>query len=298
MLSRTLESLGSAIIPNDLEIRITVVDNNSTDRTRHTVDSHSKKSDLKIDYAYEPRQGRSFALNKGIEFTDGDLVGMIDDDEEVDTNWFIRIESAFRQGDVDFIGGPYVPRWEARPPDWLPMDYLGVIGWVDAGSEMKPFGEEFEGILMGGNAIIARSMLQKVGPFLTTISRTGKRLLAGEDEDMYRRLLAAGARGFYLPDLIIYHHIPKERLTKKYFRKWCFWRGVSRGLIDREAPSAVAYLAGIPRWMCGKAVRGVVGKVKTGLGRRIEPARNFSNELAVWDLAGFFYGRHFYRSSR
>jgi hypothetical protein len=25
------------------------------------------------------------------------------------------------------------------------------------------------------------------------------------------------------------------------------------------------------------------------------PARRFSDELAAWDLAGFFYGKHFYR---
>jgi hypothetical protein len=25
------------------------------------------------------------------------------------------------------------------------------------------------------------------------------------------------------------------------------------------------------------------------------PDQSFSGELAVWDLAGFFYGKHFYR---
>ena len=35
---------------------------------------------------------------------------------------------------------------------------------------------------------------------------------------MYHRLLALGARGRYVPDLVIYHHVPAARLTKRYFR--------------------------------------------------------------------------------
>ena len=52
---------------------------------------------------------------------------------------------------------------------------------------------------MGGNAVIRRSMLEKVGPYKTWLGRTDKGLLSGEDEDMYHRLLAAGARGFTYP---------------------------------------------------------------------------------------------------
>jgi hypothetical protein len=148
---------------------------------------------------------------------------------------------------------------------------------------------------MGGNAVLTRSIVKKVGLYMTSLSRTGKRLLAGEDEDMYQRLLAAGARGFYLPDLIIHHYIPPERLTKRYFRKWCFWRGVSRGVLDKERQSPEVHLAGVPRWLYGEAARGMLRMGKRVIKRSIEPAQHFSDELAVWDLAGFFYGRHFYR---
>ena len=57
-----------------------------------------------------------------------------------------------------------------------------------------------------------------------------------EDEDTFKRLLASGARGWYRPELIVYHHLPPERLTKRYFRRWCFWRGVSLGILDRQQP--------------------------------------------------------------
>jgi hypothetical protein len=148
---------------------------------------------------------------------------------------------------------------------------------------------------MGGNAVIRRAVLDAVGNYKTSLGRTRTRLLAGEDEDMYRRLLDAGAVGLYIPDLIIYHRVPGERLTKRYFRRWCFWRGVSRGVLDREAPTGAVYLAGVPRWLYGRAARGLVSNVARAARRRSAPAEFFSNELAVWDLAGFFYGKHLYR---
>jgi hypothetical protein len=149
---------------------------------------------------------------------------------------------------------------------------------------------------MGGNAVIRRSILERVGPYSVDLGRTpGGRLMSCEDEDMFARLLAIGARGFYRPDLIIHHYVPPERLTKGYFRRWCFWRGVSQGVLDRRRPSEVPYLLGVPRYMIGVAVRATIDMARELLGRR-EPARTFKNELAWWDLVGFVYGKHLHRT--
>src|SRR5688572_6362038 len=249
MLSRTLDSLLAAKMPLGLTVQVIVVDNNSVDATRNVVEQYSSRFTGRLGYVFEGRQGRSFALNAGLAAGSGDLVGMIDDDEEIDGGWFSTIYSVFNQARVDFIGGPYVPRWGADPPEWLPMNYLGAIGWIDGGEKVVPFDESYPGILMGGNAILTRSILNKVGCYNTRLGRNGTRLLAGEDEDMYQRLMAAGARGLYIPGLIIYHYIPPERLLKSYFRRWCFWRGVSAGLIDRERRMPVVYFGGIPRYL-------------------------------------------------
>ena len=63
-----------------------VVDNNSTDDTRDVVSSFKEKYGESIQYVFEDRQGRSHALNAGIEATAGHFVGIIDDDEEIDSN--------------------------------------------------------------------------------------------------------------------------------------------------------------------------------------------------------------------
>jgi glucosyl-dolichyl phosphate glucuronosyltransferase len=294
MLRRTLDSLLAALPADNLHVRVTVVDNNSADDTHSTVQSYEPAFGNRLAYVFESRQGRSFALNAGIRSTAGDLIGMIDDDEQIDRNWYRTIQSQFERGDIDFIGGPYVPNWGAEPPTWLPLNCLGAIGVVDGGPNVRPYDASYPGILMGGNAVISRAMFERVGLYNTSLGRTGRRLLSGEDDEMYQRLLGAGGRGLYVPELIIYHFIPPERLTRSYFRRWCFWRGVSEGLIIRNRHASIPHLAGIPRYLYGNALRGFFGVTAGRIKNSREHAKVFESELDIWNAAGVFYGRHFY----
>lgn len=298
LLSRTLESLLEADRPTGLEVGVLVVDNRSTDNTRPLVESFMARFEGRLQYLYEPQPGRSHALNAGIAASRSDLIGMVDDDEQVDRSWLRTIATAFDDESTDFIGGPYLPVWGGERPLWVGRSYGAVIGWAECGDSIQQYGPSCTAMLMGGNAVVRRSILDRVGPYSGDLGRTpGGRLLSCEDEDMFARLLAIGARGFYRPDLIIHHYVSPERLTKRYFRRWCFWRGVSQGTIDRRRPAHVPYLLGVPRYMVGAAVRGAIETVRSLFGRS-DPARTFKNELAWWDLTGFVYGKHFYGLDR
>ena len=296
LLARTLESLLAAEPAETLDVRVLVVDNRSTDDTPARVESFRERFGGRLRYLFEAVPGRSNALNAGIRESDGDLVATLDDDEEVDRSWLRCIAKAFQDPATDFIGGPYVPRWGAERPAWLGASYRAAVGWVDGGPEVRRYGQGFDAMLMGGNAVIRRRLLERVGPYAVDLGRTNRRLMSCEDEDMFRRLLAAGGRGFYRPDLIIHHYVPPERLRREYFRSWCFWHGVSLGVLDRRRPEPVTYFLGVPRYMVGSAIRGAIETVKQLLARR-HPDKVFSSELAWWDLAGFVYGKHFYRAS-
>lgn len=295
LLGRALASLLAAEVPGGMTARVIVVDNNSNDGTPEVVKEWGGRFGGRLEYVFEGRQGKSHALNAGIDAARGDLVGMIDDDEEADARWYTTVREAFADPSVDFIGGACLPRWGAPQPSWLPRDYPGVIGWIDGGDRVAAYGSEYEGVLMGGNAVLRRAVFERVGLYATSLGPTGRRLGLGEDQEMFERLMAAGLRGFYRPDLVIYHYVPPERLTKRYYRRWCFRNGVSLGVIDRGRRAPVAYLAGVPRWLYGKAARSLLRMAREGLRSDGDPARVFSNELPVWDLAGFFYGKHFAR---
>jgi glycosyltransferase involved in cell wall biosynthesis len=293
LLARTLDSIHRARVPDGLDVRTLVVDNASTDQTRARVSREMERLGSRVRYLFVETPGKPHALNAGIAVTDGDLIGLIDDDEEIDPGWFECIHDAFADASTDFIGGKVLPRWGAPRPVWMGDGYLGVIGWVDPGPAPRPMNADYPGILMGGNAVIRRRVLEAAGAYSSALNRTGTRLLGCEDEDMYHRLLARGARGQYRPDLIVLHHVPDDRLTKTYFRRWCFWRGVSLGVMDRDRRAPVPYLAGVPRYRIGRAIRALSGMVTAA-----SPSARFEHELAWWDVAGMFWGKHFHRTAK
>ena len=294
MLEGAVRSVLAADPPDALTVRVVAICNGCTDDSLERMRRVMAEAPGRAEFLWERRQGKSIALNVGISRSSADLIGMIDDDEEVDRGWLRVIADAFGDPGLDFIGGPYIPVWRDHQPDWLPAEYLAVIGSADAGPDRRPFGPEFPGILKGGNAVVRRATLARLGGYADELGPgPSQRLFSCEDEDMYLRLLETGARGEYRPDLVIYHHVSAERLTRNYFRQWCFWRGVSRGIMSPWHPQLVPHLAGVPRFILGSATRGAASLVRDVLRRRPRTER-FRDELRIWDAAGFLYGRHVY----
>ena len=119
-LKKTLTSLAAARQPDDFQIEVTVVDNNSTDDTKKIVEEMQPQfTRIKLEYLFEKEQGRSYALNAGIKRADGDIISGIDDDEEIDENWFVEVERIFRErwDEIDFVGGKLLPA--VQELDWV-----------------------------------------------------------------------------------------------------------------------------------------------------------------------------------
>jgi glycosyltransferase involved in cell wall biosynthesis len=296
LLRRTIASLLKASIPPALDVTIFIVDNNSEDDTEQTVRELQAQTDRRLVYLKEINQGSSSSRNAGIRAGDGEIIGFIDDDEEIDAQWFAVVAREFSDQTTQFIGGPCLANWAAPAPHWLPPGYHAVIGVVEP-KPRAPFGRGFAGNLMGGNAVIRREVFDLVGTYSTKLGRSGKGLLSDEDAEFYRRLVNADLKGVYVPDLVIYHHIPANRLTRQYHRRWCYWRGVSQGYSDREIKEAVPYTFGIPRYRIGRALRGLISFPRR-LTHPEEAGKTFASELASWDLLGFIYGRYFIRMDR
>jgi glucosyl-dolichyl phosphate glucuronosyltransferase len=296
LLRRAINSLLQAPIPATLDVTIFVIDNNSEDDTEQVVREFQSQTNRRLIYVKETNQGLSYSRNAGICAGKGEIIGFIDDDEEVDEQWFTVVAREFSDRAIQFIGGPCLANWAAPPPPWLPPGYHSVIGVV----EPKPraaFGSGFTGNLMGGNAVIRREVFDRVGTYSVKLGRSGKGLLSDEDAELYRRIVEANLKGIYVPDLIIYHHIPESRLTRQYHRRWCYWRGVSQGYADRESKEPVPYIFGIPRYRIGRALRGLISFPRR-LTHPKEAGKTFASELASWDLLGFIYGRYFINMER
>jgi glucosyl-dolichyl phosphate glucuronosyltransferase len=292
LLRRTLESLRVARPAGGLEVLVTVVDNNSTDGTKETVAELQPGFPVPLEYLFEPRQGKSQALNTAIARADADLIAVLDDDEEVAPDWFVELERVFaeRWDELDFVGGKVSPRWESEPPAWVTPRVPGVIGWRDFGDEEWAYTAEGD-ILSGGHSIIKLSVLREIGLYNEDLGPAGKNLLGCEDEELFHRLMKAGKRGIYYPRLVIYHFVPEYRLTKKYFRGWCYGAGMSQFKFEEShEPFQGPRVLGVPRYMYGDAVRGVMRWARALFKGEFETA--FVQKRPVWILLGFFSARN------
>ena len=294
-LRKLLRSLLDAPAPDELTVRVFVIDNNSSDDTAAVSAEFAGDFESRLRYALECRPGKSHALNTGIAMGSGELVAFLDDDEIVSPGWYRAIVNAFADPRVDFISGRSTAGWPIPAPDWLPAEYPAVIGIVDGGPEDREFQGNYNGTFHGGNSVVRRAVLSRVIPFSPDLGpRQDRRLLCCEDEEMHLRLVDAGARGLYVPALLIEHFVHPARISRRYHRQWCFWRGVSKSRLHQRHPSGVPTIAGVPRCLFGAAARGLLRMMPRPLGGR-QTAQRFASELAVWDLAGFIYGRLFYR---
>lgn len=296
LLRKTILSLLRAWRPKDLGITIIVVDNNSSDDTRDVVRELQQDASLPLRYVLEATQGSSAARNAGIAHGQGELVGFVDDDEEIEGGWFLTIAREFAQPSIEFIGGPCLLNREVQLPDWMPPGYHAAVGVIIAKSR-SPYGPNHNGILNGGNAVLRRTVFDRIGVFSPRLGRSAKNLLSEEDADLFRRLQAAGLQGTYVPELIIFHHLHEHRLTRGYHRRWAYWRAVSQGVLDREIRETVSYFLGVPRYKIGRAFRGLL-QLPNDRFAKGNKAFAFADELACWDLAGFIYGKYFFNEPR
>jgi glycosyltransferase involved in cell wall biosynthesis len=294
LLAKTLASIGRARIPAGIDLGIVVVDNNSTDATAQMVHAAMAEHGGRLRYLKEKRQGRSFALNAGIGASGAELIGMIDDDEQIDEDWICEIARNFADPSLDFLGGPCLPNWGGLAcPKWLPRSHGGLIGWIVQADEDFTYGEGSHAYMVGGNAVVRRRVLDAIGRYHTSLGRTKNNVNGGEDLEIFGRLLAAKAKGRYSTRLIIYHHIPRERLERGFFRRRSFWDGVSIGFVSRARREPVPHIAGIPRHFIRTVGQGLLRSI-VPVPRRQPRSERFAAELRFYELLGRAYGRYFY----
>lgn len=87
---------------------------------------------------------------------------------------------------------------------------------------------------------LRRTAVEKHGAFDPSLGRTGKRLLGGEESDLFERLRKGGEQIWYVPDAVMWHIIGPEKLTEDYFDRLSFNVGRSQRA-RAEIPRAARY---------------------------------------------------------
>jgi glycosyltransferase involved in cell wall biosynthesis len=299
-LRATLESLAG--IRTAAPWEVVVVDNNSSDGTAAVVHDRAAQFAVPLRYVHEPVQGRSAALNAGIAAARGRIIVTTDDDVRVEEDWLDQAGSALDRLRCDYIGGRVLPLWGGPRPAWLSETsgpHWAVIALLDYGPSSIELTTRMP---LGVNMAFRREAFDRVGGWDPRIGRKAGTLLGQEVREWCIRARAQGLRGYYVPELVVRHVIPPERLDRRYFRRWFYWRGISRALLfhqrglDMESPqetrldfTRVPMIAGVPRHLYRVALRHARQCVVASLRRRQVDA--FEHELWLWMFAGILRQR-------
>jgi glycosyltransferase involved in cell wall biosynthesis len=238
---------------SDSPFEVMVVDNNSKDNTREVVESYIPRFGSRLRYFFEPRQGKSFALNSGIRESRGEILAFLDDDCLVKPDYVNQINKVFEEHgtNMDFYGGKIDAHWVGGScPPWLSeiisdqteysknderywrrVFFRGPLAILDYGKSSFPVDstqENYKSFLFyGPNMGVRKSALEKIGGYALDRVIT-------QDTEVCLRLIQSRMKGVYVPSVVVEHKIPAAKIVPEFYYQWYSKRGKFL-----EAPDAV-----------------------------------------------------------
>jgi len=205
-LDASLASLAAQVVAPTTSFEVLVVDNNSTDTTREIAQGWVDRQPERFRYVFEPCQGKSHALNRGIREAVAPLLLILDDDCIAAPDWIQAMVDEFSAVPAyDIVGG----RVELYDPADLPV----TIRTYDDRREFVSTSQLFA-LIPGCNLGIRRTLLVRTGAFDPGLGPGSRYRLVAEDTDFLYRALRAGARMIYSPVPKVLHDHGRRTLAQ------------------------------------------------------------------------------------
>jgi glycosyltransferase involved in cell wall biosynthesis len=208
-LVRCLQSVRGITFERPWEL--IVVDNGSLDETAAVVRQFIDSAGVSATYVFEPKLGKSNALNTAITIARGQILAFTDDDCYPAPDFLSRVWSAFVDSSVGYITGRIMLH--------DPTDYPVTINETTLPLTFPARSLVTVGAVQGANMAFRRRILTDIGGF-DPVFGPGTQFVS-EDLDVAGRASAAGWKGRYCPEVIVSHHHGRKasdipRLMKLY----------------------------------------------------------------------------------
>lgn len=247
-LRKALASVAAQNAPSSATWEVLVVDNNSKDQTRAVVEDFCRRYPGRFRYLFEPRAGKSNALNAGLREARGGILAFIDDDVTAEPDWLENLTAPLHSGEWAGAGGRILPEKSFSPPRWLSAHdrrAFAPLALFDLGPQPGPLAES----PFGTNMAFRKEVFERFGGFRTDLGPRPDSIIRGEDTEFGKRILAAGLRLRYEPSAVVYHVMGENRTRKEYFLAWWFDKGRS-DLRESGQPAGTRWVvAGVPFYL-------------------------------------------------
>lgn len=182
-IARCLKSVLGQIetLKKKRDIEIIVVNNASSDKT---VEIASQFIEAGVLLVHENERGLPKARQAGLDASSGDLIANVDADSKLPEGWIERVFMEFEKNEkLVALSGPFIYNHSSKWSAFL------VAFWYRIGQVTHFFNQYIfkrGAMLQGGNFILRRSALEKIGGYDTSID------FWGEDTDIARRISKVG----------------------------------------------------------------------------------------------------------
>lgn len=229
-LARTLVSLGTQDDPG-VAWDVVVVDNDGDGRAEAVV--RAQPLPVPVAFHVERQRGSAHARNRAIAEATGHVIAFVDDDVVVTRDWLGRVLAPILAGRADGVGGRVVLDPAAPRPWWFDEpglgEYLSAFAPVTEERELR----DHEYVLTA-NAAFRSDILRRSGGFDARLGPRGRTPIVNDDVMLCRRFAAAGGRIHLVPDAVVVHELPAERLRPRYLLRRSYAQGRSDWIIDHD----------------------------------------------------------------
>lgn len=228
-LSLLLQSIAQQVDPRD-GIEVVVIENHAQPMSQiRELCGRLRSQGMDLLLLHQPDPGASNARNLGIQRSSGSWLIFLDDDEEILSGYLAAAIRLIKVASpTSIFGGQCLPVFEAGHPQWVKAEYF----YIGYGSEAVQLARGR--YLPGGNLILSRQLLERIGLYNPQLGHSGAETGYGEETELLNRAEQSGAVQNYSPALLIVHHIPNSRLTLKWlkaqkrksaqFKAWYYWQ--------------------------------------------------------------------------
>ncbi len=216
-LEKAIRSVLPQLTP---DTELLVIDNQSTDDTRHLCDRLAMVNGA-VGYLLETKLGLSVARNAAIRNGRGKFVLFLDDDALAEPGWLAAYRNFFLSppaARIMAVGGGVIPFYDCQPPQWVDAKQCH-FDWGDQPLHLAGGG------LSGCNSAYARETVMALGGFDEKLGYQGSFLIPREESELQDRLIKAGGECWWLPGAAVQHFVAAQRLTVKSMAMAAFLNG-------------------------------------------------------------------------
>jgi glycosyltransferase involved in cell wall biosynthesis len=178
------------------DLEVIVVDDGSTDDTRQAL---AQITDARVKYLYQENQGAAAAWNRGFQYSTGEYIGILGDDDLYLPDGLIPLVQLLdKQPDLGVAGGGFIYMdqdgkilKEEQP--WRNCPTLGLETWL------------FACPILLQSSLIRREWFDRVGGFDINLK------IGPDDWDFFLRLAGAACAMAWVEALVFYYRIHTSR---------------------------------------------------------------------------------------